>query len=805
MHFSEQWLRTWVNPSMTTEQLSDTLTMGGLEVEELTPAAPAFTGVVVGQILSIEKHPDADKLNVCKVDVGTGELLQIVCGAPNAAVGIKIPAALIGAELPNDFKIKAAKLRGVASSGMLCSARELGINDEASGLMELPSDAPVGMNIRDYLNLDDHVFTIKLTPNRADCLSIRGVARDVAAITGAPLKSFTAEAVATTITDELPIRVDEPVACGRFTGRVMKNVNAAAPTPLWIVQRLERAGVRSISALVDITAYVMLELGQPMHVYDLSKIQGTLHARMAKNGESIKLLNEQTHTLQDDVLVIADDSGAIGIAGIMGGDSTKAELHSTDIFLEAAFFSPDAIAGKARRLKFSTDASHRYERGVDFMNQREAIEYATRLVLDICGGEVGPVSEVISTLPTRGELTMRVSRAQKVIGVAIPADDMAKHLSQLQLAVTRGNDDKHGETLTVTAPSYRFDMAIEEDLIEEVARLFGYDNIPVRDPVATMTMLKVPESERVLDAVRDALVTMDYQEVINFSFIDDALESDFAGKDSDPIKLQNPIASSLSVMRTQLIASLVMNLKTNLARSQSRVRVFEIAKVFHRDTKVTASDSTVPNIAQPLKLAGLAYGSNAPEQWASVTTDIDFYDVKGDIERLFAPSKLTFEPHSHVAAHPGRCAKIVLNGQTIGWLGQMHPRLQQAHDLPKAPMLFELDATAVIARTVPIASDVSKQQMVTRDLALIVPRDVSAQAIENAFAALRQKDASAAIIRDVQLFDLYQGEHMAANEKSMAYRFHLQDMNATLTDAQIDDLMQKVLATVIEQTGARLR
>lgn len=800
MQFSEQWLRTWVNPSMTTEQLADTLTMGGLEVEECAPAAPAFSHVVVGHIVSMEKHPDADKLNVCQVDVGGAELLQIVCGAPNAAVGIKIPAALIGAELPNDFKIKAAKLRGVASSGMLCSARELGINDEASGLMELPSDAPVGASIRDYLNLDDNVFTIKLTPNRADCLSIRGVARDVAAMTGAALKTFTSEPVAATITDELPIRIDAPVACGRFTGRVMRNVNAAAPTPLWMVQRLERAGVRSISALVDVTAYVMLELGQPMHVYDLNKIRGTLHARMAVNGESIKLLNEQTHELQDDLLVIGDDSGAIGLAGIMGGDSTKAELHTQDIFLEAAFFATDAIQGKARRLKFSTDASHRYERGVDFTAQREALEYATQLVLDICGGEVGPVSEVVGQLPERHAVTLRVARAQKVIGVDIAAADMAKFLRQLQLDVAQSDD-----ALTVTAPAYRFDMAIEEDLIEEVARLYGYDNIPVRNPVATLTMLKVPETERALDQVRDYLAAMDYQEVINFGFMDDVLEADFAGADSDPIKLLNPIASSLSVMRTQLIGSLVGNLKTNLARSQSRVRVFEIAKVFHRDASVTASDSTVPNIAQPLKIAGLAYGANAPEQWAMPTTDVDFYDVKGDIEALFAPLKLQFTPHQHVAAHPGRCAQISLNGQVIGWLGQMHPRLQQKHDLPRAPMLFELDASAVVQRGVPVASDVSKQQMVTRDLALIVSKDTSATKINDIFTQFVASQGENNLIRDVQLFDVYQGDSLGGADKSMAYRISLQDMHATLNDAQIDALMTQLLEQLQNGVGARLR
>lgn len=805
MQFSEQWLRTWVNPSMTTEQLADTLTMGGLEVEECNPAAPAFSHVVVGQIVSIEKHPDADKLNVCQVDVGGAELLQIVCGAPNAAVGIKIPAALIGAELPNDFKIKAAKLRGVASSGMLCSARELGINDEASGLMELPSDAPVGASIRDYLNLDDSVFTIKLTPNRADCLSIRGVARDVAALTGAVLNAFESKPVAATIGDTLPIRIDAPAACGRFTGRVIKGVNAASPTPLWMMQRLERAGVRSISALVDITNYVMLHLGQPMHVYDLDKISGAIHARFAVNGESVTLLNDQTVVLQDDFLTIADDSGVIGLAGVMGGASTKAELSTTNIFLESAFFAPDVIQGKSRRLKFSSDASHRFERGVDFTAQIEALEFASQLVLEICGGAAGAVSEAIGELPARESLSVRTDRARKVIGVNIPTDDMTRFLGQLQLDVTRSVDAVRGELLTVDVPSYRFDMSIEEDLIEEIVRLFGYDNIPVKPPVATITMLQAPEMERAADAVRDALVTMDYQEVINFSFVDEASEVDFAGADACPIKLLNPMASNQSVMRTQLVGALVGNLKTNLTRSATRVRVFEMAKVFHRDASVTASDSTVPNIAQPLKIAGLAYGAVAPEGWTNASADVDFYDVKGDIERLFAPKVVVFQSFSHIAAHPGRCAQVLVDGEIIGWMGQMHPRLQQSHDLPKAPMLFELDAQAVFARDVPAAKEISKLQVATRDLAVIVARDLSAQAILDEIHRFVATDSTAHLIREVQLFDVYQGEHVDITEKSMAYRFSLQDMHQTLQDAQIDALMQGLLSHLQTSINARLR
>ena len=756
---------------------------------------------------------------MCKVNIGQAEPLQIVCGAPNARVGIRVPCATVGAVLPGDFKIKNAKLRGVASSGMLCSAKELGINPDASGLYELPASgdnaAPVGEDIRSYLNLNDTVYTIKLTPNRADCLSVRGVARDVCALVGGEkavsLTPLVIEPVAPNCGATLPIRIDAPAACGRFTGRVIKNLNAAAPTPQWMVQRLERAGHRSISALVDITNYVMLTLGQPMHVYDLDRLSGGLTARMANQGESIKLLNEQTYDMQDDVLVIADDEKAVGMAGVMGSWDSKAELSTKNIFLEAAFFAPEVIQGKTRRYKFTSDAAHRFERGVDFMGQIEALEYATALVQQICGGEgdenpvqIGPVSEVVGELPKREKVSMRVARACKVIGVEIPAEQMVADLSRLQLQVEREHTPS-GEVLHVQAPSYRFDMAIEEDLIEEVVRLFGYNNIPTHAPLARLTVLDSPEAVRPADAVRDALVAMDYQEVVNYSFVDPALERDFAVPEQVAIELLNPIAASLAVMRTQLIGSLVHNLKTNLARSQNRVRVFEIAKVFHRDASVQATESTVPNIAQPLRLAGLAYGSVQPEQWSAKTVDVDFFDVKGDLERLFAPATLAFEAFAHPAAHPGRCAKVFLNGQAIGWLGQMHPRLQQTHDLPRAPILFELDAQAVFARQLPVAQAVSKQQVVTRDLAIIVKRDILAQQIQELIFNLRQSSAECAIIQSVELFDVYQGERVAPDEKSMAYRVRLQDMNSTLQDAQIEQVMAQILEPLQSQLGARLR
>lgn len=808
MQFSENWLREWVNPSISTDALADVLTMGGLEVEQMHAAAPVFTGVVVGEIIECAKHPDADKLNVCKVNIGAAEPLQIVCGAPNARVGIRVPCATVGAVLPGNFKIKDAKLRGVASQGMLCSAKELGINPDASGLYELPADAPVGQNIREYLNLDDSVIEIKLTPNRADCLSVRGVARDVGALTQTDITPIVVNPVAPNSDVALPIRIDAPDECGRLTGRVVKNINAKAATPRWMVERLERAGHRSISALVDITNYVMLTLGQPMHVYDLATIKGTLTARMAHVNESVQLLNEQTHELSEDVLVIADDEKILGMAGVMGSFASKAELHTQDIFLESAFFAPDVIQGKTRRYKFTSDAAHRFERGVDFTAQREALEYATELVKTICATDamqIGAVDEIMGHLPERQPVTMRVARACKVIGVEISAEQMLSDLTRLHLQPVLSKNDKGEDIITVTPPAYRFDMEIEEDVIEEVVRLFGYQNIPTHSPVARLTVLDAPEQQRPLDAVRDALVGMDYQEVVNYSFIDGAVERDFTSETTAPIELLNPIAASLAVMRTQLVGSLVQNLKTNLARSQSRVRVFEIAKVFHRDASVQATESTVPNIAQPLKLAGLAYGYAQPEQWSAKSTPVDFYDVKGDLECLFAPASLMFEAYEHPAAHPGRCARVSVDGKAIGWMGQMHPRLQQSYDLPHAPMLFELEADAVVRRHLPVVSMVSKQQMVTRDLAIIVKRDVLAQQIQQLMLDVSGSEPDCAIIKSVQLFDVYQGERVAEDEKSLAYRVQMQDADNTLQDAQIEQVMTTVLNALQTTFSARLR
>ncbi|NTV12087.1 MAG: phenylalanine--tRNA ligase subunit beta, partial [Zoogloea sp.] len=579
MQFSENWLRSFVNPALDSDALGHLLTMSGLEVEEQDPAAPAFSGVVVAQIVEAEKHPNADKLRVCKVDAGQGELLQIVCGAPNAAAGIKIPCAVVGARLPGDFAIKAAKLRGVDSFGMLCSARELGISEESEGLLVLPADAPVGSSIRDYLGLDDTLYTIKLTPNRADCLSLAGVAREVAAITGNPLSLPQVSTVAATLDARRAVVLEAPHACPRYLGRSILGVNAGAATPDWMKQRLARSGIRSISALVDVTNYVMLELGQPMHAFDEAKLAGAIHVRYPQPGEELTLLNGQTIKPAADILLIADEARALALAGIMGGEESGVGAETTDIFLESAFFAPDAIAGRARELGFSSDSSYRFERGVDFELPRRAMERATALILEICGGAAGPVEEALAAehLPVRNPIRLRLSKVRRVIGMDLADERIFGLLRGVGLAVAG-----EGDEYLVTPPSFRFDIEIEEDLVEEVARLHGYDNIPAKAPRAPMTMLPQSESRRKQMALRRLLAGRDYQEVINFAFVEEAWERDFSGN-TDPIRLANPIASQMGVMRSSLIGGLAANVATNRRRQTQRVRVFELGRCFIRD------------------------------------------------------------------------------------------------------------------------------------------------------------------------------------------------------------------------------
>ncbi len=792
MQFSEQWLRTFVDPQLDSADLGHLLTMAGLEVEEAEPAAPAFSGVVVAQIVEAERHPNADKLKLCKVDVGTGEPLQIVCGAPNAAAGMKVPCAKVGAVLPGDFAIKPAKLRGVESFGMLCSARELGLSEDHGGLHALPADAPVGTDIRSYLGLDDTLFTIKLTPNRADCLSLLGVAREVAAITGAALRLDAIEPVAPAFDDRRAIMLDAPAACPRYCGRVLRGVDAKAPTPGWMVRRLARSGIRSISALVDITNYVMLELGQPLHAFDNAKLHGAIHVRFPREGEQVLLLNEQTITPAADTLLIADEARALALAGIMGGEDSGVTLETTEVFLESAFFAPDAIAGRARSYGFGSDASHRFERGVDFELAKAAIERATRLVLDICGGEAGPVEEAVAVdaLPQRRAVQLRPARARRVLGISIDDEAIRVLLERVHLQVGR-----EGENFLVTPPSWRFDIEIEEDLIEELARLHGYDNIPAVAPQGSLMMLPSSEHGRPVWAVRHLLAGRGYQEVVNFAFVEEAWERDFCANE-DPIRLANPIASQLSVMRSSLIPGLAANLATNRKRQIDRVRVFEVARVFERK----ADGEPVAGFHQTMNVAALAAGPALPEQWGERSRAVDFYDVKGDLEALFAPRQLSFERLSHPALHPGRAAAVRLDGRNIGILGELHPVWVQRYDLGTAPVVFEVELDAALGARLPAYAEISRMPAVTRDLALVLGVEVTADRVIELL-----REVAPAVVREISLFDVYHGKGIDPDKKSLAFRILMQDTQRTLEDAEVDAAVAVLVRQAESVLGARLR
>ncbi len=800
MQFSESWLRSLCNPPLDTEALCHVLTMAGLEVEEVKVAVPEFSGVFVAQVLTVEKHPDADKLNLCSVDAGQGEILQIVCGAPNVATGLKVPCAVVGARLPT-MEIKRAKVRGLDSFGMLCSSRELGIADDHGGLLVLPEDAVVGENIRTSLDLDDHLITIKLTPNRADCLSLLGIARELSALTGAPLTLPVlpdAASVATDSQGQRAIFLDAPDACPRYCGRVLQGVNAQARTPEWIKWRIERSGIRSISAVVDITNYVMLELGQPLHAFDDAKLSGDIHVRYPQPDERLLLLNGVEIEPEPDMLLIADEKRVLALAGIMGGEPSSVTAVSTDIFLESAFFAPVAIAGKARTLGFSSDASHRYERGVDFDLPRLAIERATALILACGGGEsvkVGPIVEAVSPehLPRRAPVMLRPARATKVLGIDVTAERAAVLLSSLGLNVAQ-----EGDHLVFTPPSFRFDIEIEEDLIEEIARLHGYDNIPSIPPVARVAMMPAAEFSRGPMQIRQAIAQRDYHEIVNYSFVDAAWEADFSNTtvNAQPIVLANPIASNMSVMRSTLIGGLVDTLVTNRKRQTERVRVFELGRCFFR----TSSSAPVTGFDQPLRLAGLAAGFAAPDQWGVPPRRVDFYDVKADVEVLFSPHELSFEPVIHSAFHPGRSARAMLNNQPVGVLGELHPRWVEKYSLGQAPVVFELELTALLMTPPTEYTEVSRLPAVIRDLALVVPQTQPSSAVRNALLA-----AAPALVRDIMLFDVYQGKGLSENQKSLAFHIVMQDTQRTLEDAEIEDVVARLLVVAQNDFGASLR
>ncbi|MFS2016702.1 phenylalanine--tRNA ligase subunit beta [Massilia sp. CT11-108] len=807
MQFSENWLRSMVDPKLNSDELAHLLTMSGLEVEEVEPVAPPFSNVVVAEVKEVAKHPNADRLNVCQVDVGTGTLLNIVCGAPNVRAGMKAICAMAGAVLPpgpdgKPFEIKVGKLRGVESQGMMCSAKELKISEESSGLMELPEDAPIGQNIRDYLGLNDLKFTIKLTPNKADCLSLLGVAREVSALTGVPL-SLPAFRPATVNTDEvLPVKISATDLCGRFAGRVIRGLNAKAATPEWMKRRLERSGQRSVSALVDISNYVMLEVGRPSHVFDLDKIHGGMDVRWGRKGETLKLLNGNTVDIDEWIGVIADEKELESLAGIMGGDATAVSLATTNIYLEAAFWWPNAIQGRARRYNFSTDAAHRFERGVDYATVPEHLERITSLIVEICGTadtKVGPIDDQAPNLPQRKPVTLRTARAAKVIGVPVTDDMVADIFTRLHLPFEREEGLFH-----VTAPSYRFDIEIEEDLIEEVARVYGFENIPTLPPVAPSAMLIEPENTRSLFAIRHELADLGYQEVVNMSFVEQQWETDFANN-TDPIRLQNPIASQLSVMRSSLIGSLVANVRYNLNRKAGRVRVFEVGGVFLRNAEAQDGPLAVAGFDQPKRVAAIAYGPAADEQWGQPTRAVDYFDVKGDLEALFAPRAVRFSKIEHPALHPGRSATVEVDGKVVGVIGELHPRWLQKYDLPQAPVLFEVDADALRARAVPRYAEISKFPGATRDLALVVKQDVPAQALLDAFQSELESNALGKLVQAVVLFDEYRGKGLEQDEKSLAFRFGLQDTQSTLQDDAVEAIMAALASAAQQKHGAKLR
>jgi phenylalanyl-tRNA synthetase beta chain len=803
MQFPESWLREFCNPPLGTEQLAELLTLSGMEVEELRPVAPAFAQVVVAQVLSVERHPNADRLNVCQVDAGTGSVLNIVCGAPNVRAGIKVPCALVGAVLPpgedgKPFEIKLGQLRGVESQGMLCSARELKLSEDHGGLLILPDDATVGRSIREQLLLDDTLFTLKLTPNLAHCLSVYGVAREVSALTGAPLLQPSFPPASVKHADTVKVKIDAPDLCGRFSGRVIRQVNPKAATPQWMVDRLARCGQRSVTALVDISNYVMFEFGRPSHIFDLDKIHGGLNVRWGRVGESLKLLNGNTIEVDGAVGVIADDQAVESLAGIMGGDATAVSDETTNIYVEAAFWWPKAVAGRSRRYNFSTDAGHRFERGVDPALTVEHIERITQLVTDICGGEAGPMDDQTLALPELKPVAMRVERATRIIGMPVTQAQCEGVMQRLGLPFTSTPG-----TITVTPPSWRFDLQIEEDLIEEVIRVIGYASLPDTPPLAPVTARVRSETRRGIHALCHAMAALDYQETINYSFVEDRWEHELAGN-ADPIRVLNPIASPLAVMRSSLLGSLVNVLRVNLTRKTNRVRVFELGRVFQRDAAARDGDVSVAGLSQPRHLAGLAYGSADALQWAAKERAVDFFDLKGDIESLLAPRRVRFVAAEHPALHPGRSARVEVDGLAIGFAGELHPKWRQAYELAAAPLMFELDLSALLERDIPALVPVQRQQSAWRDIAVIAGEAVTHEALMQAIA-----EADNILVRSARLFDIYKptapGADIAAGERSLAVRLELLDDETTLTDERIDSTVAAVLKALNQRLGVRLR
>ncbi|MFX5833835.1 phenylalanine--tRNA ligase subunit beta [Acinetobacter baumannii] len=791
MKISENWLRTWVNPAIDSDTLSDQLTMLGLEVDELAPVAKPFTGVVVGEVLTVEQHPDADRLRVTTVNIGSGEPLQIVCGAPNVRAGMKAPVATIGAVLPGDFKIKKGKLRGVESQGMLCGASEIDLEDKIDGLLELPADAPVGVNIREYLKLDDNVIDISITPNRGDCFSIRGIAREVAVINQLQMNEPEIKSVDATITDEKKVVINTDGA-PRYLGRVIKNVNVKAATPEWMEQALARSGIRTHSILVDVTNYVLMELGQPMHAFDLAKIEGTVHVRQALPQEKLQLLNDQEVELQEDVMVIADDQKALAIAGIMGGLASSVTDDTTDIFLESAFFAPLAIAGRARRFGLHTDSSQRYERGVDFELPLIAMNRASQLIQELAGGEFGPitVAEKSDLLPKREAIELKQAQVDQLLGYKVAAEFITDALTRLGCEVTIQAD---GEW-SVIPPSHRYDMAIYQDLIEEVARIDGYDNIQISLPSMDVQLAKYQDRFEIAQ-LRQTVVTLGYQEAISFSFADAKLEKQLNPQVS-PLMLANPISSDLAAMRSTLLSSLIPCVQYNLNRQQSRVRFFELGLRFDYQNA-----NSIQDLKQIPTLALVAVGSREPESWHAKPQPMDFFDFKGEVEEILAAGRVKVEyvRSERPWLHPGQSAEILVDGQSIGYLGRLHPSLENELDL-STTWVAELDQAAVLQSYVFNFTELSRFPSVRRDIALLISDNINVRDIQQLI-----EKTGGELLDSTWLFDVYTGQGVEEGKRSLAFALLWQHPSRTLEDAEIKSGMDNIIQVLENTYQATLR